>query len=189
VKLPALIALPFVLVAARAKRRAVVAAAAVAAAVGAVSIAAFGAHPPADGTQSALSNPVSVPRLLGLTPAATAATTTARAVALAVVVAALLLLVRRGLDWITAAGWAMVALVVSLSWLMPWYVLWVLPFAALSTRRSLKIAALVLTAFLLAGRLPITVHRVGALGARTRVTIALQPAAPPASSAGMTGKA
>ncbi len=34
---------------------------------------------------------------------------------------------------IVASGWASVALLVTLSWVLPWYVLWVLPLAALST--------------------------------------------------------
>jgi len=37
---------------------------------------------------------------------------------------------------------------------MPWYVLWLLPFAALGRDRRLRAAALTLTAFLLVLRLP-----------------------------------
>ncbi len=36
------------------------------------------------------------------------------------------------------AGWASVALLVTLSWVLPWYVLWVLPLAALSASRRLR---------------------------------------------------
>ena len=35
---------------------------------------------------------------------------------------------------ITASGWASVALLLTLSWVLPWYVLWLLPLAALSRR-------------------------------------------------------
>jgi len=45
---------------------------------------------------------------------------------------------------ITASGWANVALLVTLSWVLPWYVLWVLPLAALSGSRRLRTTALVL---------------------------------------------
>ncbi len=45
---------------------------------------------------------------------------------------------------ITASGWANVALLVTLSWVLPWYVLWVLPLAALSSSRRLRGAALAL---------------------------------------------
>jgi hypothetical protein len=42
-----------------------------------------------------------------------------------------------------------VALLVTLSWVLPWYVLWVLPLAALSTSRRLRTAALVLGVYLI----------------------------------------
>jgi hypothetical protein len=50
---------------------------------------------------------------------------------------------------ITASGWAGVALLVTLSWVLPWYVLWVLPLAALSPSRRLRNTALVLGAYLI----------------------------------------
>jgi alpha-1,6-mannosyltransferase len=49
------------------------------------------------------------------------------------------------LDWITGAGWATVALLISAGGLLPWYVGWLVPFAALSSDRRLLIAALGLT--------------------------------------------
>ena len=48
------------------------------------------------------------------------------------------------------AGWATLALIASLAWLMPWYVIWVLPLAALGTSLRLRRAALALTVFLVA---------------------------------------
>jgi len=50
---------------------------------------------------------------------------------------------------ITACGWASVALLVLLSWVLPWYVLWVLPLAALSSSRKLRGATLVLGVYLI----------------------------------------
>jgi hypothetical protein len=38
---------------------------------------------------------------------------------------------------------------VTLSWVLPWYVLWVLPFAALSSSRRLRVGALVLGVYLI----------------------------------------
>jgi hypothetical protein len=62
-------------------------------------------------------------------------------------VARLLLAVHRErLDWVTAAGWGIVALLVTSTFLLPWYVVWLLPFAALSRSRGLRTATLVLTA-------------------------------------------
>jgi alpha-1,6-mannosyltransferase len=49
------------------------------------------------------------------------------------------------LDWITGAGWATVGLLVTASLLMPWYIVWVLPLAALSKDRRLWAAAILLT--------------------------------------------
>ncbi len=37
-------------------------------------------------------------------------------------------------DWIDAAGWATVAMLVAASSLLPWYVAWALPLAAVGTR-------------------------------------------------------
>jgi alpha-1,6-mannosyltransferase len=49
------------------------------------------------------------------------------------------------LDWITAAGWATVGLLVSAGLLMPWYIAWLIPLAALSSDRRLWITAIGLT--------------------------------------------
>jgi len=46
--------------------------------------------------------------------------------------------------------------VVGLSWEMPWYVMWVLPLAAVGHSRSLRRATLLLSAFLLVTLAPIT---------------------------------
>ena len=73
-----------------------------------------------------------------------------------VAVALLLRHVRHGQDWITSAGWATLVVVVSLAWEMPWYVLWVLPFAALRRSALLRRAAVVPSAYLLIALAPIT---------------------------------
>ncbi len=49
------------------------------------------------------------------------------------------------LDWITGAGWATVALLISASGLLPWYIGWLAPLAALSRDRRLLITAITLT--------------------------------------------
>jgi uncharacterized membrane protein len=49
------------------------------------------------------------------------------------------------LDWITGAGWATVALLLTAGLLLPWYVAWLVPLAALSTDRRLLVAAVMLT--------------------------------------------
>mgnify|MGYP001265017654 CR=1 FL=1 len=53
---------------------------------------------------------------------------------------------RGELDWITGAGWATVALLVTTGSLLPWYVGWLVPLAALSTDRRLWFTTFALTA-------------------------------------------
>jgi hypothetical protein len=52
---------------------------------------------------------------------------------------------RGELDWITGAGWATVGLLLTAGLLMPWYIAWLLPLAALSADRRLWIAAIAMT--------------------------------------------
>jgi alpha-1,6-mannosyltransferase len=67
-------------------------------------------------------------------------------VAFAAIVAWLLRRVWIGeLDWITGAGWATVALLCTTGFLVPWYVAWLIPLAALSSDRRLLGAAIILT--------------------------------------------
>jgi hypothetical protein len=54
----------------------------------------------------------------------------------------------RNRDWLSGAGWATVALLVSLGWLMPWYVVWLLPLAGLVADRRLRIVAVAFTVYL-----------------------------------------
>jgi hypothetical protein len=84
-----------------------------------------------------------------------------------VVIAIGVLLWRRG-DWISRAGWATVALIASLSWLMPWYAIWVLPLAVLGTSVRLRKVALALTVYVLLTFIPWTAifiadHRINPL--------------------------
>jgi hypothetical protein len=53
-----------------------------------------------------------------------------------------------------AAGLVMLAGVLTLGWTMPWYVWWILPFAALARTRALAGACVVLTAWLALGAIP-----------------------------------
>jgi alpha-1,6-mannosyltransferase len=52
---------------------------------------------------------------------------------------------RGELDWIDGAAWAAVALLVTASSLLPWYVAWLMPLAALATDRRLWRVALIAT--------------------------------------------
>jgi hypothetical protein len=68
---------------------------------------------------------------------------------------------RRGYDWIAACGWALLVAVVGSSWLLGWYVLWPLPFAAVANDRRLRAASLALAAYFVANRWPTLVLGTG----------------------------
>ena len=57
---------------------------------------------------------------------------------------------RDRLDPIDGAGWATVALLLTAGSLLPWYVAWLLPLAALATDRRLWRASLIVTGVVLA---------------------------------------
>jgi len=61
----------------------------------------------------------------------------------------------RGADWRVAAGWTTLALLFSTAWLLPWYVIWVLPLAAVSGNRRLCVATLVFCAYAVLIHLPL----------------------------------
>src|SRR5207248_10860361 len=63
---------------------------------------------------------------------------------------------RRRRNWISGAGWATIALIASLAWLMPWYIIWVLPLAALGSNVNLRRASLVFTVYLVLAFIPAT---------------------------------
>jgi hypothetical protein len=80
-----------------------------------------------------------------------------RAIALALygfLVVGLLAWTARGGDWIRAAGWAALGLLLATSYLTPWYVIWALPLAAVARDRALVVASVLVTAFLLRHQVP-----------------------------------
>jgi Glycosyltransferase family 87 len=52
---------------------------------------------------------------------------------------------RREVDWIDGAGWATVAMLITASSLLPWYMAWLMPLAALASDRRLWRMSIVLT--------------------------------------------
>ena len=101
---------------------------------------------------SHMSIPITTARLTGLDPDAV------RIAALALYVAFVIyLLVRtwQGADWLRAAAWATLALLLATSWLLPWYLIWPLPLAALSRTASFSSWSVALTAYQLGARIPL----------------------------------
>ena len=139
----------------------------------------YGGHLPATSIQDGLVGPLSVPNVLaalagqgGMTPHDR---TLAHAVlALAAVGATAVVTWRRA--WLPgAAGFVMLAAVLTLGWTMPWYVWWVLPFAALARTRALAGACIVLTAWLALGaipQMPKVIHHFGYFPTRTAAGLA-----------------
>jgi hypothetical protein len=101
---------------------------------------------------SHLSIPITIARLSGLDA------DPVRAAALGLYAAAIVYLLVwtwRGGDWIRAAGWAALGLLLATSWLLPWYLVWALPLAAISRDRTLQLLTLALTAYQLGARIPL----------------------------------
>ena len=120
--------------------------------VGAASLLAFGLHIPDLSTQSRLVTNESVPNLIGLAVGAGGESEGVRTVMSALLALSVLtccIMAWRRRDMITPSGWASVALILTLSWVLPWYVLWILPLAALSSSRRLRTAGLLVGVYLI----------------------------------------
>ena len=52
--------------------------------------------------------------------------------ALVMIVLHLLWRTWRGYDWVAASGWALLAISVTSTWLLAWYILWPLPLAVIA---------------------------------------------------------
>jgi alpha-1,6-mannosyltransferase len=113
---------------------------------------AFGLAGENQGRTSHMSIPITVARLTGLDPGAV------RLVALVLFLTLLFeLLLRtwRGCDWVRASAWTAAGLLLATSWLLPWYLIWLLPLAAISRDRPLQHLTLAFTAYQLGARIPL----------------------------------
>ena len=61
----------------------------------------------------------------------------------------------RGADWIAAAGWATFGVLLTSTWLLPWYAGWVVPLAAVEEDQLAWALALAFTAYLLPDGVPL----------------------------------
>ena len=159
IKFTAALLLPFMLVAVPGWRRRLeilLGAALAAIPLAGLSVALFGLHLPNLQDQSTLITGFSIPNLFGLLIGIGGGTPGLLRLAKVGLVLVVLLLLRRRGDWISRAGWATLALVLSLGWLMPWYVIWVLPLAALGSSRNLRRATIAFMVFLIISFVPAT---------------------------------
>jgi alpha-1,6-mannosyltransferase len=113
---------------------------------------AFGLADENQGRTSYMSIPVTFARLTGLDvdPVRIAAL-----LLYATAIACLLTWVWRGADWVRAAAWAALGLLLATSWLLPWYLVWPLPLVAISRDKPLQLLTLALTAYQLGARIPL----------------------------------
>ncbi|MBI4897875.1 MAG: DUF2029 domain-containing protein [Actinobacteria bacterium] len=72
----------------------------------------------------------------------------------AVVVLLLVRTWRRPETWLANAGWATFGVLLASAWLVPWYMLWLLPFAAVSRDRALVAATVLLSGYTMAIAIP-----------------------------------
>jgi alpha-1,6-mannosyltransferase len=164
IKVTAGLLLPFLALASRGReRRALLVSAALSLlALGALALIGFGSNAlgflGAVGEQQQLvavhSVPAETARLLGLSGTPTWWRHLFLGAFLAVLVLALWR-TARGADWRAAAGWTMLALLLSTAWLLPWYAIWLLPLAAVSADRRLRAATLLFCAYAVLIHLPL----------------------------------
>lgn len=159
VKFTAVLLLPFLVIAARHRRQrldVLLGALLGAIPLAALSLALFGFSLPNLQDQSTLLTDLSVPNVFGHLIGIGGGTPGLLRLAEVAVVVVLVLMLRRRGDWVSRAGWTTLALLLSLAWLMPWYVIWLLPLAALGTSLRLRRAAVAFTLFLVVTFVPAT---------------------------------
>ena len=157
VKFTAVLLLPFLLVAAATRPRqirVVTGAALAAVPMIALSLAMFGLSLPNLVDQSALLTDFSIPNLVGLLIGVGGGTPVLLKLADVAVVLVIGFQFFRRRDWMSGAAWSTFALLASLAWLVPWYVVWLLPLAALAGSVSLRRVAIGMTAFLIFAFMP-----------------------------------
>jgi hypothetical protein len=135
-------------------------------------LALFGLSLPNLADQSTLLTPWAIPNLVGLILHVGGGTPTMLRLANVAVVVCVALLLRRRQNWLEGTGWSTLALIASLAWLVPWYVVWLLPLAALATSYRLRQAALILTVYLVFGFAPYT----GSLLSKVHINLMNSPA-------------
>lgn len=124
-----------------------------------VGLAAFGGHvieslSVAGGNQGTVSHwsvPATLSRITGIDVDALRIVAGLAYVGLVV---QLLIWTVRGLDWVRAAGWAAFGLLVASAYMAPWYLVWLLPLAAISRDRWLMAAATAFTIFQVTNGIP-----------------------------------
>jgi hypothetical protein len=114
-------------------------------AAGVATLIAFGPNLPNITQQDALVDHTSIPNIIGYIAGnggETAGLHHILTIALALGVLGCALWAARTRDWLTPSGYATLLVLLLLSWTLPSYVLWLLPFAALARGRGLRVATI-----------------------------------------------
>jgi alpha-1,6-mannosyltransferase len=155
------VVLPYALIGAHDRRRALTGALGAGGVLLVASLAVFGTDlggfVTANRDQQQMVARTSVPNQLGVLVGSGGITPVIRALAFAVLAAVLVWTLWRawhGADWIASAGWATLALIACSAWVMPWYAVWLLPLAAIGRDRRLMLATLALCTYLVVVRTP-----------------------------------
>ena len=183
VKFTAVLLLPFLLIAVRTRDRQVkfiVGAVLAAVPMIALSLVLFGFSLPNLSDQASLLTDFSIPNVVGLLIGIGGGSPgLLRIMTVGVVVVVAYEIFRRR-NWLTGAGWSTFALLASLAWLVPWYVIWLLPLAALATSPGLRRAAVLFTVFLIltwmpAAQIYMNDHNINPLGSSGRRGVTSTP--------------
>jgi hypothetical protein len=132
----------------------------------AMTVATFGVNLPNVGQQDRLVIPDGIPNLLGLALGFGGYTPQMRTVftgLLVAVIAGATLWVWHTRRWLTACGVVTLAFLLTLGWTLPWYIVWILPFAALSRSRGVRIAAAVFGVYIYLAWMPYSSEILGFL--------------------------
>jgi hypothetical protein len=166
---------PLVALAAPRRPRAVIGLAAGALVLAGASLIAFGPHLPDLRDQDRLVGSYGFPNLIGYAAGRGGADAGVRGVMTLVLAAGLGAcagVAWSTRSWATPAGWGALLAIVCVSWLMPWYIVWALPFAALSCSRTLRAATVLVSvwvALVWSGLVPLLAHEHGVIPSRTAV--------------------
>jgi alpha-1,6-mannosyltransferase len=144
--------MPFMVLGARDRLRALLGVAAGACLIGGISLLAFGhglrgllgAWAMQSEKVSTHNFPNAIGWYLGLGGVSTEVRVAAGAALVLSILALLWVTWTRRLDWVTAMAWATLALLVTTTWLMHWYLVWLLPLAAIGRSSAVRWAALLL---------------------------------------------
>jgi hypothetical protein len=142
-------------------------------AVAVATLTAFGANLPNLGQQDALVIPTGIPNLIGYAVGFGGDAGGVRTIFTLILIAAVIgcsVWAWRTREWLLPCACVTLVLLVTLSWTLPWYLIWLLPFAGLAKGRRIRIAVLVVGAYLFLSWMPYSASFERTLGLHPETT-------------------